>query len=616
MQRRVPDGATVVPVILASDKTNLTVLSGGKQAYPVYMTIGNIPAHLRRKGNSGAMVVIAYLPVVKFSGYSTSERRLLLRELFHQCMTELLKPLRLPGQDGVDLECADGSIRRCHPIYSAHLADNQEQVQIACVKGCRCPMCQAAGKLLGVLAKYAPRTTLETAEAIKKGTDVNLNVVSLPYWSSLPMVQLEMLFPPDILHQLLKGMFKDHIFTWCVTAIGNNDEVDQRFKALPQFPGLKQFRSGVTKISQWTGNEFRSMIRVFLGVIINAPHITHNTILAVRAFLDFVFVCHYDHHDNTSLRSLEENLQLFHSLKAEFVEIGGRTVRSVDPGEVPEDDEQTEGLPTEEKTWTIPKLHAMSHYVDMIKMLGSAAHFSTDQSEHMHIQAVKTPYRKSNRRNFTTQIIDRLEMTSRIQEYDEFFHWRESQGLELLDCDVSETASEAGSSEDELQDGPDSSSGTDTANETGGDEVEEDTEFEKGNQATHQFPKRPAQLRVPITQIMVDHMAPDLYRQLQLYYLRSTSGSNPPRRLVGYELDPLPFSHVDLYKQFRVNLPAPPYTPRNQIRLTMKADPKGGQKVRGKPKAYYSVVLVDEQGAVPSKTGIKSASVKTTAKLI
>ena len=42
-QDKLPKGATVAPVIISSDKTQLTEFSGNKQAYPVYLTIGNIP---------------------------------------------------------------------------------------------------------------------------------------------------------------------------------------------------------------------------------------------------------------------------------------------------------------------------------------------------------------------------------------------------------------------------------------------------------------------------------------------------------------------------------------------------------------------------------------------
>jgi hypothetical protein len=39
-------GATIIPIILSSNKTQVTVF-GNKSAYPVYMTIGNIPKALR-----------------------------------------------------------------------------------------------------------------------------------------------------------------------------------------------------------------------------------------------------------------------------------------------------------------------------------------------------------------------------------------------------------------------------------------------------------------------------------------------------------------------------------------------------------------------------------------
>ena len=36
---------TIIPVIIFSDKTQLTTFHG-KQAYPVYLTIGNLPKHI------------------------------------------------------------------------------------------------------------------------------------------------------------------------------------------------------------------------------------------------------------------------------------------------------------------------------------------------------------------------------------------------------------------------------------------------------------------------------------------------------------------------------------------------------------------------------------------
>ncbi|KAJ3965272.1 hypothetical protein EV361DRAFT_776715, partial [Lentinula raphanica] len=65
VQGQLPSGATLAPVILATDKTQLTQFSGNKSAYPVYLTLGNIPKELRRKPGTRACVLLAYLSVDK-----------------------------------------------------------------------------------------------------------------------------------------------------------------------------------------------------------------------------------------------------------------------------------------------------------------------------------------------------------------------------------------------------------------------------------------------------------------------------------------------------------------------------------------------------------------------
>ncbi|EGO30421.1 hypothetical protein SERLADRAFT_412339 [Serpula lacrymans var. lacrymans S7.9] len=44
-----PQGASVAPVIIVTDKTQLTQFSGNKSAYPVYLTLGYIPSSIRHK---------------------------------------------------------------------------------------------------------------------------------------------------------------------------------------------------------------------------------------------------------------------------------------------------------------------------------------------------------------------------------------------------------------------------------------------------------------------------------------------------------------------------------------------------------------------------------------
>ena len=44
-----PDGVTITPVIVSSDKTQLTHFAGDKQVWPVYLSIGTIDKKTHRQ---------------------------------------------------------------------------------------------------------------------------------------------------------------------------------------------------------------------------------------------------------------------------------------------------------------------------------------------------------------------------------------------------------------------------------------------------------------------------------------------------------------------------------------------------------------------------------------
>jgi len=57
-QETLPEGATLVQIIAMSDQTNLTNFSGDKKAWPVYMTIRNLPSTIRNGPGSTAIVLL------------------------------------------------------------------------------------------------------------------------------------------------------------------------------------------------------------------------------------------------------------------------------------------------------------------------------------------------------------------------------------------------------------------------------------------------------------------------------------------------------------------------------------------------------------------------------
>ncbi|KAJ3718828.1 hypothetical protein C8R42DRAFT_542278, partial [Lentinula raphanica] len=141
-----PQGGTVAPVILATDKTQLTQFSGSKSAYPVYLTIGNIPKNIRRKPGSRACILLAYLSVDKIVKKGLSETQIKLRnyQLFHTSMALILGPLKAAGNPagpGVEMVGGDGDVRRVYPVLATYIADYPEQCVVTCTKYCTCPKC-------------------------------------------------------------------------------------------------------------------------------------------------------------------------------------------------------------------------------------------------------------------------------------------------------------------------------------------------------------------------------------------------------------------------------------------------------------------------------------------
>lgn len=85
-QTALPDNATLVPLLLSTDKTALTQHHGDKMAWPVYITIGNLSREYRRKQTSSGTILLGFLPVGADGGKDGIKN-----ELYHTSMREILK---------------------------------------------------------------------------------------------------------------------------------------------------------------------------------------------------------------------------------------------------------------------------------------------------------------------------------------------------------------------------------------------------------------------------------------------------------------------------------------------------------------------------------------------
>ncbi|EJD42906.1 hypothetical protein AURDEDRAFT_36991, partial [Auricularia subglabra TFB-10046 SS5] len=225
---------------------------------------------------------------------------------------------------------------------------------------------------------------------------LGLTDIYTPFWEHLPHCDIFRCFPPDMLHQLHKGVFGDHLLKWCCDILGA-DEVDRRLMAMPLHPSLRHFKKGIKVISQWTGGEYRSAERQFLGVV--AGYHDKRLGQVVRALLDFIFCARMPVHSDDTLAFMRDAYDRFHEHKQIFLDEGVR------------------------KNFNIPKLHSLSHYIDPIRWLGAADGYDTEAPERFHIDFCKEAYRASNRRDFLAQMATWLRRREAVWKFSVYLQW-------------------------------------------------------------------------------------------------------------------------------------------------------------------------------------------------
>ncbi|KAF8868438.1 hypothetical protein CPB84DRAFT_1819214 [Gymnopilus junonius] len=350
-------------------QTQLTQFSGNKAAYPVYLTIGNIPKATRRKPSKHACILIAYLSVQKIDCSRINDQE-------HHSLVQ--QPLISAGTNGVKMTSSDGAVRCVHPILTCYVADYPEQCLVACTKYGTCPKCKASAKDLQNPTPAPNRTESWTNSIIQEAKDqANLSPrkfhaycmshdvagsVYKPFWEGFPLCDIHRSITPDVLHQLYQAY------------------------------GLRPFKNGIFALSQISGMERKNMAKILLGCLVGC--MPSQGIAAVTALLDFIYIAQYPAHNSVTLGYLRDALNRFHQNRQYFI------TTSV------HDD------------FNIPKFHSLLHYIESIELFGTTDNYNTEMFERLHIDFAKHGWRASNQCDEFPQMIRWLSQQEKIVSFE------------------------------------------------------------------------------------------------------------------------------------------------------------------------------------------------------
>ncbi|KAI9432304.1 hypothetical protein BJY52DRAFT_1132806 [Lactarius psammicola] len=391
-------GALLVPLILGSDKTTVSVATGQNEYYPLYLSIGNVRNNVRR-AHRNAIVLLGFLAIPKTDKRHTddNEFRRFRRQLFHTSLAHILSSIRPAMSTPEVTRTPDGHFRRVIYSIGPYIADYPEQALLACTVQGWCPRCTAHPNNLDIGGE---RRSQELTKALVNVLDLGslrdqYGIVGsvTPFTFEFPRADIHEIIAPDILHQVVKGTFKDHLVTWVedflVLKYGKNnanvilDDIDRRIALAPPFPGLRRFPQG-RGFKQWTGDDSKALMKASTLVYLPAleGHVPSDVIRTFRAFLDFCYLVRRDMFNDDTLDLVRDALDRFHQFRMVFQSLGVRP-----------------------NGFSLPRQHSLSHYQHLIRMFGAPNGLCSSITESKHIKAVKEPWRRSNRCNALGQML-------------------------------------------------------------------------------------------------------------------------------------------------------------------------------------------------------------------
>ncbi|KAG1834198.1 hypothetical protein EV424DRAFT_1532426 [Suillus variegatus] len=258
MQSQLPDGATLLGVLLSSNKTNVTNMTGGRVAHPLLISLANIKMATQNKASSHAFLLTALFPITKFLHPVKQMQSVLEARLVHHSKLTVDQLASIT----------------CNPLDVEGYFD---ECSLFCLNG-----------------------------------------IFLPFWCNWPLADPSWFLTPKALHHW-HHEFYDHNVWWCLRAV-NAQELDFRFSVLQQLTTFRHFKDGISNLKQGMERAQHDMQHYMVALIADAA--PPGVIIAVHTLMDFRYLSQATTIDELHCGLILDALEQFHDHKQEVIACG------------------------------------------------------------------------------------------------------------------------------------------------------------------------------------------------------------------------------------------------------------------------------------------------------
>ncbi|KAG1833676.1 hypothetical protein DFJ58DRAFT_736005 [Suillus subalutaceus] len=248
LQKDLPEGASLLGVVLSSDKTKVSNIAGNRYTHPLLVSLANIDPGVRAKGSLHAVYPTCFASCCKVlaqeQAHAWGSRRPCL---LHQCIDLVVEPLKQAARLGVMM---------------SDPRDTPEELVIACATMNSSPVTMATREDFGDPIRHPPRDGSSTP--CQHCSDYNIYLT----FRSHPELAYRKSLPPSSLQ---------NYFTISIKCSGT----------MIVCTGYRAFKEGISALKQATGRDHRNVQPYIVGVIAGAA--PADFISAIRALMDIQY---------------------------------------------------------------------------------------------------------------------------------------------------------------------------------------------------------------------------------------------------------------------------------------------------------------------------------------